>query len=110
MLGFKSTTKKDNIYSLDEIKKDNIYSLDEIKKDNIYSLDEIKKHNNKDSCWIILNEYVYDLTLFLSKHTGGQKAILKLGGKDGTQTFESMHTNKEREILNQYIIGKYKPL
>jgi cytochrome b involved in lipid metabolism len=41
---------------------------------------EVAKHNNKKSCWIVLESNVYDVTSFLSKHPGGAAIILKQAG------------------------------
>ena len=41
---------------------------------------EVAKHNNKKSCWIVLESKVYDVTSFLSKHPGGAAIILKQAG------------------------------
>ena len=30
-----------------------------------YTVDEVRPHNNKDDCWIIIHDKVYDVTAFL---------------------------------------------
>jgi L-lactate dehydrogenase (cytochrome) len=45
---------------------------------------EVQKHTSKDSCWVIIEGQVYDVTSFLSKHPGGAKVILKNAGRDVT--------------------------
>merc|ERR1719428_1467438 len=49
--------------------------------------EEVAKHNNKDSCWVILNNQVLDVTKFLKDHPGGELAILTFAGKDATEEF-----------------------
>ncbi|ANB14631.1 Cyb2p [Sugiyamaella lignohabitans] len=53
--------------------------------------EEIKKHTTKESCWVVLHGKVYDVTDFLSRHPGGQKAILRVAGKDATEEFDIIH-------------------
>jgi len=73
-----------------------------------YSLKEVEVHNSKESCWSVIRGNVYDLTSWISNHPGGEKAILKICGKDGTQLFEKQHGGKEKpeKILSQFEIGK----
>ncbi|CAO3627949.1 unnamed protein product [Cunninghamella blakesleeana] len=55
------------------------------------SLDEVAKHNKKGDLWLIIHGKVYDLTNFLPDHPGGQKILLKYGGKDATSAFDPIH-------------------
>jgi L-lactate dehydrogenase (cytochrome) len=41
---------------------------------------EVAKHDNKKSCWIVLDSKVYDVTDFLTQHPGGAAVLLKQGG------------------------------
>ncbi|KAJ2918555.1 hypothetical protein MD484_g1833, partial [Candolleomyces efflorescens] len=52
---------------------------------------EVAKHNNRESCWIIVHDKVYDVTEFLDEHPGGSKIILKYAGKDATQEYDPIH-------------------
>ncbi|KAA8910346.1 hypothetical protein TRICI_004144 [Trichomonascus ciferrii] len=58
---------------------------------SMLELSEVGKHNTKESCWVIIQGKVYDVTRFLKEHPGGQKAILKLAGKDATEEFDLIH-------------------
>lgn len=75
-----------------------------------YTLDEIKQHNNKASCWTIINNMVYDLTNWIDSHPGGAKAILRLCGKEGTQAFIKKHGGEEKpeKVLEKFKIGILK--
>jgi L-lactate dehydrogenase (cytochrome) len=42
---------------------------------------EVAKHNSRESCWVVVNGYAYDVTDFLDEHPGGAAIILKYGGK-----------------------------
>jgi L-lactate dehydrogenase (cytochrome) len=41
---------------------------------------EVAKHNNKKSCWIVLDSKAYDVTNFMIEHPGGAPIILKNAG------------------------------
>ena len=69
----------------------------------IFSLCEIVKHQSENDCWIIANNYVYDVTNFLDRHPGGKNAILYKSGQDVTFDY-NFHSNKE--IWKKYSIGK----
>ncbi|CAN6651158.1 L-lactate dehydrogenase (cytochrome) [Trichomonascus vanleenenianus] len=58
---------------------------------NKLTLAEVSKHNSSESCWVIINRQVYDVTDFLTSHPGGRKAILRLAGQDATEDFEMIH-------------------
>lgn len=41
---------------------------------------EVAKHDNKKSCWIVLDSKAYDVTDFLFEHPGGAPIILRNAG------------------------------
>lgn len=41
----------------------------------------VAKHNTRQSCWVIIDGFVYDVTDFLSEHPGGDSVILSYAGK-----------------------------
>ena len=47
-----------------------------------YLREEVSKHNNSKSCWIIINDGVYDITELLSLHPGGKMILISIGGKE----------------------------
>lgn len=51
----------------------------------------MRKHNTSQSCWVILNGQVYDVTTFLSLHPGGAASILAVAGTDATRLFTPIH-------------------
>jgi hypothetical protein len=51
----------------------------------------VAQHNNRNSCWIIVKDEVFDVTDFLDQHPGGAGIILKYAGKDATQEYEALH-------------------
>lgn len=45
---------------------------------------EVQKHNSRESCWVIVEGQVYDVTSFLEQHPGGVGVVVKNSGKDAT--------------------------
>ncbi|KAI5121350.1 hypothetical protein M0805_000658 [Coniferiporia weirii] len=56
-----------------------------------FTLSEVARHDSSKSCWVIIQNNVYDVTDFLSEHPGGAKIILKYAGKDATAAYEPIH-------------------
>lgn len=67
----------------------------------VFSEEEVAQHNNKDNCWVVLHDKVYDLTTFLPDHPGGPMSILTFAGKDATTEFDMIHPPG--------VIEKYAP-
>ena len=62
-------------------------------------MSEISKHNSVKSCWLVIDNVVYDVTRFMNAHPGGKRVILALGGRDVTSEFYDFHA---RDILEKY--------
>jgi fatty acid desaturase len=78
----------------------------ELKK---YSIEEVNKHNKKNDCWIVIHNYIYDITSFIDKHPGGENTILNIAGKDVTDIFLNYHPIRVyKYLLPKYIIGELK--
>ena len=45
-----------------------------------YTLDQIITHTSETDCWIIVDKYVYDVTIFLDQHPAGKACLLKKAG------------------------------
>jgi L-lactate dehydrogenase (cytochrome) len=43
--------------------------------------DTITKHHTRQSCWVVVEGHVYDLTEYLDDHPGGAEIILRYAGK-----------------------------
>jgi len=71
---------------------------------------EISKHNRRDSCWIYVEDDVYDVTPWLSKHPGGESLVLLFAGRDCTEAMRAYHpfTDKPYDVLEKLKIGKLK--
>lgn len=69
---------------------------------------EVAKHNSKESCWAAINNDVYDLTSWISRHPGGPDKIEGICGTDATSTFMGQHGNDTdpKKMLATFEIGK----
>jgi len=71
--------------------------------------DEIKKHKTKDSCWVVIDGKIYDVTKFLKEHPGGKEILLEHGGIDATADFESIgHSSDAKQLMKKYLIASVK--
>jgi len=61
-----------------------------------YTLAQIAQHSTSSSCWSAINGGVYDLTLWIGQHPGGQGTILSICGKDGSVAFNGQHGGQRR--------------
>ncbi len=61
-----------------------------------YTMAEVAKHATASSCWTAINGKVYDVTRWISRHPGGQRAILSLCGTDGSAAFNGQHGGQSR--------------
>ncbi len=73
-----------------------------------YTMLDIANHKDIASCYSIVNNSVYDLTMFVNMHPGGKDAILSICGVDGTEKFMNKHKGGEKfmKILSRYKIGE----
>jgi 4-hydroxysphinganine ceramide fatty acyl 2-hydroxylase len=71
--------------------------------------DEVKSHNTEKSCYVTIDERVFDVTSFLEDHPGGGELILEYGGKDVKHIMQDeishTHTEAAYEILEDSLVG-----
>jgi L-lactate dehydrogenase (cytochrome) len=53
------------------------------RNEKMLSAEEIAGHRSTSSCWIVVDDKVYDVTSYLSEHPGGAAILLKQGGSVG---------------------------
>ena len=77
-----------------------------------YTLADLTTHNIATNCWVAISGSVYDLTAFLSVHSGGPSRITPVCGLDGTTTFTGKHgsvgsssNTSHTSSLASYVIG-----
>lgn len=71
--------------------------LQEDKELPSYSRAEVSKHNSHESNWIIVDDFVYDVTKFAKFHPGGKQFIDRVAGADSTNAFYTYH---RRDVLD----------
>lgn len=81
--------------------------LDDTPALRIFTKIDVSSHSSSDSCWAIIEGKVYDLTSWIGKHPGGDKAILSICGKDGTEAFDGKHgmDPKAKAVLPKFYLG-----
>ena len=74
---------------------------------SVYSSEQIILHNSTSSCWLIINNSVYDVTSYLPLHPAGPGSIAKDCGKDVTAAFArvSSHIPFAYSLLPPFYIG-----
>ena len=72
-----------------------------------YTMAEVAKRSTPDEAWIIIDERVYNITNFISKHPGGELVLLNMAGKDCTDAFANYHSaSVYTKWLPAYLIGQ----
>ena len=71
-----------------------------------YTPEQVSLHNSADSCWIIIEDGVYDVTSFLSRHPGGVGTLLSAGGADATDVFFNYHSESVQKRISAFRIGR----
>jgi hypothetical protein len=72
---------------------------------------ELASKNTPENCWSSLNGSVYNVTEYISRHSGGEKSITRACGQDLAQ-FSANHPGgsfdsaKLQGILSEYKIGE----
>eukprot|EP01006_Ploeotia_vitrea_P028581 TRINITY_DN61259_c0_g1_i1.p1 TRINITY_DN61259_c0_g1~~TRINITY_DN61259_c0_g1_i1.p1 ORF type:complete len:326 (+),score=-0.13 TRINITY_DN61259_c0_g1_i1:28-1005(+) len=75
--------------------------------------DIVKYHNTPADGWVTMDGNVYDITLFLDQHPGGEKILLPYLGKDITSAMRGENDNATHshsdfafDLLDKYKLGK----
>lgn len=71
--------------------------------------EEIRSHNTEKSCYVTIDERVFDVTSFIEDHPGGGDLILEYAGKDIKHIMQDevshLHTEAAYEILDDCLVG-----
>ena len=71
-----------------------------------YSRAEVSKHNSHESNWIVVDDFVYDVTKFAKFHPGGKQFIDRVAGSDSTNAFYKYHRRDVLEtVAKKFRIG-----
>ncbi|KAH8594950.1 FMN-dependent dehydrogenase-domain-containing protein [Bisporella sp. PMI_857] len=73
--------------------------------------EEVAKHQTRQSCWVVIQGKIYDLTSFIDEHPGGAQSILRFAGKDGTEEYEGFHPagTIEKTLSPEHHLGFVDP-
>ena len=82
----------------------NCLSFPTQKEMKIYTKEEVAKHNSEESCWLIADGIVYDVTDWLLHHPAGVKSIVRHAGQDCTEDFH-FHSKQAIQYWKKYQIG-----
>ncbi|GAA5970113.1 hypothetical protein JCM8115_001245 [Rhodotorula mucilaginosa] len=81
-----------------------------IKRSRIYLREDVAKHDKPKDCWVIHNNKIYDVSVFLDDHPGGDDLILQYAGKDVTEVMgdpvEHSHSDSAYHLLDEYQVGR----
>lgn len=69
-----------------------------------YTWEEIGAHNRRSDCWIVIDDFVYDVTRWVDRHPGGD-IICSMAGEDVSALFHSSHFRNVDAVLDHYRIG-----
>ena len=73
----------------------------------VFTLKEVAAHCTIHSCWMVVNDKVYDLTEFLMIHPAGYEIMLEHAGTDATNAFfEKGHSLSAQHMLEKYLVGE----
>lgn len=61
-----------------------------------FTMAQVAEHSSAEDCYTAIEGSVYDLSNFVSKHPGGEEAIMSICGKDGTAAFSTQHGDDRR--------------
>lgn len=72
-----------------------------------FTMADLATHASAESCYSAIRGDVYDLTSWIGKHPGGDREILQLCGKDGTDKFVGKHGGSQPQEmkLDTFKIG-----
>jgi cytochrome b involved in lipid metabolism len=74
------------------------------------SASEVQKHKTSGDCWLIIENNVYDVSLYLSLHPGGADRIIPYCGQDATTAFltqggRGRHSAQATQQLSLLLLG-----
>lgn len=56
---------------------------------------------------LIIHDHVYDVSVFLNEHPGGEEVLLEHAGKDSSEDFDDVgHSADALELMTKYKIGQ----
>ena len=81
-------------------------SANDAQKRRKITREELVSHASEDSCWIQIDEKIYDVTKWLPRHPGGTTSIVNEAGQDCTESFHRIHSSLAQRMLKKWQIGE----
>ena len=75
-----------------------------------YTLAEVARHSSDGSCWLAIEEDVYDLTAYLPQHPAPPQVLFGWCGREATEGMRTKgygrdHSQAAWALLDRYRIG-----
>ena len=71
---------------------------------------EIAMHRTRESLWVVLGGYVYNLTAFAALHPGGLDRLLEVAGRDASDAFAAAPHSAATQVFKlNFRIGRAAP-
>ncbi|KAL1526624.1 hypothetical protein AB1Y20_015328 [Prymnesium parvum] len=65
----------------------------------------VSTHSSEDSCWLVIQDVVYDVTTFIRRHPGMATSLLLFGGTDATEAFlEVPHSQLALRLMRTFEV------
>lgn len=71
----------------------------------VYTLKQISEHKSDDDCWVAVDNRVYNITNWLSRHPGGKSILFNFAGTDCSDEFRTFHYKPNYKLLNSFCVG-----
>ncbi|KAF7316697.1 Cytoplasm protein [Mycena chlorophos] len=66
----------------------------------------LKQHRSKTDAWTAINGKVYNITAYLPFHPGGERELMRVAGRDGTELFAKTHAWVNADfMLDECLVG-----
>jgi len=73
-----------------------------------FTAEQVAQHCTKDDAWVILNGKIYDVTLFLEEHPGGEEVLFNYVGADASQGFLKIPDHEGNDEVTAALARCYK--
>lgn len=77
------------------------------KEKKYITFEELKSHNKPGDLWISIQGKVYDISVWIKNHPGGDEPLLNLAGQDATDAFIAYHPGTAWKYLDSFFTGYY---
>lgn len=91
-----------------------VHSLTSFSKERVITETELAEHASSQSCWIVVDDSVYDLTEDLEQHRKHRVGLEEFCGKNGTEAWytkgsvKKPHSKKAELFLKKSRIGSWE--